>query len=141
MSQIKAEIILHTNVKLNFHKDVGLKWYQWIPDFCNIRFEQNNLMEKNYSGSNLMAYEIVQTAEIIEKKGLSFLDFWRRTLYVLCGKSSMPYVSTNPTFKSYLKIQFRNKTILVMVPYYYWTITDFDSLIFMHNRVDSKMTK
>ena len=42
MSQIKAEICLRTNVKLNFHKNVGLQWYQWIPDFYNIRF----LMEK-----------------------------------------------------------------------------------------------
>ena len=48
MSQIKAEISLRTNVKLNFHKNVGLKCYQWIPDFYNIRFEQNNLTEKNY---------------------------------------------------------------------------------------------
>ena len=47
MSQIKAEISLRTNVKLNFHKNVGLKWYQWIPDFYNIRFEQTNLTEKN----------------------------------------------------------------------------------------------
>ena len=46
MSQIKAEISLRTNVKLNFHKNVGLQWYQWIPDFYNIRFEQNNLKEK-----------------------------------------------------------------------------------------------
>ena len=46
MSQIKAEISLRTNVKLNFHKNVGLKWYQWIPDFYNIRFEQTNLTEK-----------------------------------------------------------------------------------------------
>ena len=46
MSQIKAEIRLRTNVKLNFHKNVGLKWYQWIPDFYNIRFEQYNLTEK-----------------------------------------------------------------------------------------------
>ena len=46
MSQIKAEISLRTNVKLNFHKNVGCQWYQWIPDFCNIRFEQNNLTEK-----------------------------------------------------------------------------------------------
>ena len=43
MSQIKAEISLHTNVKLIFHKNVGLQWYQWILDFYNIRFEQNNL--------------------------------------------------------------------------------------------------
>ena len=35
MSQIKAEISLRTNMKLN--------GYQWIPDFYNIRFEQNNL--------------------------------------------------------------------------------------------------
>ena len=28
MSQIKAEISLHTNVKINFHKNVGLLWYQ-----------------------------------------------------------------------------------------------------------------
>ena len=54
ISQIKAEISLRTNVKLIFHKNVGLKSYQWIPDFYNIRFEQNNLTEKNYVGSNLM---------------------------------------------------------------------------------------
>ena len=69
MSQIKAEISLRTNAKLNFHKNVGLQWYQWIPDFYNIRFEQNNFTEKNY----------VQTVEIIEKNGLSFQDFWRYT--------------------------------------------------------------
>ena len=33
MSQIKAEISLHTNVKLIFHKDVGWQGYQWIPSF------------------------------------------------------------------------------------------------------------
>ena len=54
MYQIKAEISLRINMKLIFHKNVGLKWYKWIPDFYNIRFEQNNLMEKNYVGSNLM---------------------------------------------------------------------------------------
>ena len=32
MSQIKAETLLRTNVKLNFHKNVELQ-YQWIPDF------------------------------------------------------------------------------------------------------------
>ena len=52
MSQIKAENRLRTNVKLNFHKNVGLQ-YQSIPYFYKIRFEQNNLMEKNYEGSNL----------------------------------------------------------------------------------------
>ena len=31
MSQIKAEISLHTNVKLIFHKNKGWKGYQWIP--------------------------------------------------------------------------------------------------------------
>ena len=36
MSQIKAEISLFTNVKLIFHKNVGLQWYQWIPNFYNI---------------------------------------------------------------------------------------------------------
>ena len=30
-SQIKAEISLHTNVKLIFHKNVGWQGYQWIP--------------------------------------------------------------------------------------------------------------
>ena len=39
MSQIKAEIHLRTNVKLNFHTN---------------GFEQNNLTENNYVGSNLM---------------------------------------------------------------------------------------
>ena len=37
MSQIKAEISLRTNVKLIFHKNEGLQWYQWI--FLNLRFE------------------------------------------------------------------------------------------------------
>ena len=31
MSQIKAEISLHSNVKLIFHKNVGWQGYQWIP--------------------------------------------------------------------------------------------------------------
>ena len=31
MSQIKAEISLHTNVKLIYHKNVGWQGYQWIP--------------------------------------------------------------------------------------------------------------
>ena len=52
MSQIKAEIFLCTNVKLNFHKNVGLQLYQWIPDFYNLRFEQNNLKENNYAHKN-----------------------------------------------------------------------------------------
>ena len=30
MSQIKAEISLHTNVKLIFHKNLGWQGYQWI---------------------------------------------------------------------------------------------------------------
>ena len=31
MSQMKAEISLHSNVKLIFHKNVGWQGYQWIP--------------------------------------------------------------------------------------------------------------
>ena len=31
MSQIKAKISLHSNVKLIFHKNVGWQGYQWIP--------------------------------------------------------------------------------------------------------------
>ena len=31
MSQIKAEISFHTNLKLIFHKNVGWQGYQWIP--------------------------------------------------------------------------------------------------------------
>ena len=31
ISQIKAEISLHTNLKLIFHKNVGWQGYQWIP--------------------------------------------------------------------------------------------------------------
>ena len=46
MSQIKAEICLCTNLKLNYHKNVECQLYQWIPDFYNIRFEQNYLTEK-----------------------------------------------------------------------------------------------
>ena len=37
-----------------------------------------------------MAYEIVQTAEIIEKNGLSFQDFWRYTY--LHNKNILEYV-------------------------------------------------
>ena len=33
MSQIKAQISLHTNLKLIFHKNVGWQGYQWIPWF------------------------------------------------------------------------------------------------------------
>ena len=54
MSQIKAEISLHTNLNLNFHKYAGCQSYQWIPDFYDIRFEQNDLTKKNYVGSTLM---------------------------------------------------------------------------------------
>ena len=38
MSQIKAEISLHTNVKLISHKNVGYKDINGFPDFYNIRF-------------------------------------------------------------------------------------------------------
>ena len=31
MSQMKAEISLHANLKLIFHKNVGWQGYQWIP--------------------------------------------------------------------------------------------------------------
>ena len=31
MSQMKAEINLHSNLKLIFHKNVGWQGYQWIP--------------------------------------------------------------------------------------------------------------
>ena len=31
MSQMKAEIILHSNLKLIVHKNVGWQGYQWIP--------------------------------------------------------------------------------------------------------------
>ena len=55
MSQFIAEIRLRTNAMLNFHKNVGLQRYQWIPDFYNLRFEQNYLTENNYVGSNLMS--------------------------------------------------------------------------------------
>ena len=48
MSQIKAEMSLHTNVKLNFHKNVGCQWYQWIPDFYNIKFWGNFYEKINF---------------------------------------------------------------------------------------------
>ena len=116
MSQIKAEISLRTNMKLIFHKNVGLQWYQWIPDFYNIRFLANLFSGKKLCGlksyvikiwesidiiailhfydkstsrwyegwsqlkfETFLAYEIVQTAEILEKNGLTFEDFWRYT--------------------------------------------------------------
>ena len=31
MSQMKAEISLHSNLKLIVHKNVGWQGYQWIP--------------------------------------------------------------------------------------------------------------
>ena len=31
LSQIKAEISFHTNLKLIFHENVGWQGYQWIP--------------------------------------------------------------------------------------------------------------
>ena len=31
MSQMKAEISLHSNLKLIFHKNEGWQGYQWIP--------------------------------------------------------------------------------------------------------------
>ena len=31
MSQMKAEISIHSNLKLIFHKNVGWQGYQWIP--------------------------------------------------------------------------------------------------------------
>ena len=120
MSQIKAEISLRTNVKLICHKNVELQWYQWIPDFYNIRFWANLFNRKKLCGLksyvmklresidiivnptflwkinfmlvqrlisaliwDILTYEIVQTAEILEKNELTFQDFWRRTFYKL----------------------------------------------------------
>ena len=56
MSQIKAEISLHTNVKLNFHKNVGCQWYQWIPGFYNIRFWANLFNGKKNICAQILCY-------------------------------------------------------------------------------------
>ena len=51
MLQIKAEISLHTNVKLIFHENVGRPGYQWFPDFYKIRY---NFFPLNKFAQNLM---------------------------------------------------------------------------------------
>ena len=57
MSQIKAEIRLRTNVKLNFHKNVGLQWCQWIPDFYYIRFWANLFNGKKIMWPQILCYK------------------------------------------------------------------------------------
>ena len=44
MFQIKTEISLCTNMKLIFHKNGRLKWYQWIP---NLNYFAQILCYKN----------------------------------------------------------------------------------------------
>ena len=75
MSQIKAEISLRTNVKLIFHKNVGLQCYQWIPEFYNIRFEQTNLTEKNYVDSKITY--VIKIGESIDI--ISILHFYENS--------------------------------------------------------------
>ena len=65
MSQIKAEISLRTNVKLIFHKNVGLQWYQWIPDFYNIRFWANLFNGKKLCGLKSYVIKIRESIDII----------------------------------------------------------------------------
>ena len=57
MSRIKAEISLRTNMKLNFHKKVGCQWYQWIPDFYNIRFWGNLFNGKKVLWAQILCYK------------------------------------------------------------------------------------
>ena len=40
-----------------------------------------------------MAYEIVQTADILEKNELTFQDFWRRTYWSKLGTYDMDFRS------------------------------------------------
>ena len=65
MSQIKAEISLRTNVKLICHKNVGLQWYQWIPDFYNIRFWANLFNGKKLCGLKSYVIKIRESIDII----------------------------------------------------------------------------
>ena len=65
MSQIKAEISLRTNVKLIFHKNVGLQWYQWIPDFYNIRFWANLFNGKKLCRLKSYVIKIRESIDII----------------------------------------------------------------------------
>ena len=70
MSQIKAEISLRTYVKLSFHKNVGLQWYQWIPDFYNIRFDHYGL--ENFKN----VVFLVKLEAIIEAGRVKFAKNW-----------------------------------------------------------------
>ena len=54
MSQIKAEISVRTNMKLNFHKNVGCQWYQWIPDFLLHKIWALTIFSVKLFCSNLM---------------------------------------------------------------------------------------
>ena len=65
MSQIKAEISLRTSVKFIFHKNVGLQWYQWIPDFYNIRFWANLFNGKKLWGLKSYVIQIRESIDII----------------------------------------------------------------------------
>ena len=65
MSQIKAEISLRTNVKLIFRKNVGLQWYQWIPDFYYVRFWANLFNGKKLCGLNSYVIKIRESIDII----------------------------------------------------------------------------
>ena len=66
ISQIKAEISLRTNVKLIFHKNVGLQWYQWIPDFYNIRFWANLFNGKKLCGLKSYVIKNQESIDIID---------------------------------------------------------------------------
>ena len=65
MSQIKAEISLRANVKLIFHKNVGLQWYQWIPDFYNIIFWANLFNGKKLCVLKSYVIKIRESIDII----------------------------------------------------------------------------
>ena len=65
MSQIKAEISLRSNLKLNYHKNVGCQWYQWIPDFYNIRFWANLFNGKFFCGLKPYVIKIRESIDII----------------------------------------------------------------------------
>ena len=89
MSQIKAEISLCTNAKLDFHKNVGCQWYQWIPDFYNIRFWANLFNGKKICGLKSYVIKIRESIDII-----AILHFYDK--------------STSPNSKLWLKIRSPN---------------------------------
>ena len=72
-TEIHAWATGHGWAQIFCYKNQGIHWYHCNPKYI---FMKNQL----HVGTKVfLAYEIVQTAEIIEKNVLPFQDFWRRT--------------------------------------------------------------